>query len=251
MKTVRNYNKLVTELINLNLPYRLEIMGYVTYDEKIYPMLALKYTSKMAKKTVIITAGQHGDEPFGVTTLIKWLKQPIMFPEFNYYIFPIVNPFGYEKNYRDNGNRQDTNNDANFVKDSKVPELSILYDQFPQTADLILDIHGDTGKEQIYAYEHKSESLPSIATLALAEIDAIIPYLRAKTIYKIKVRQGVIIPPKWDVGIEGFMEKLGVSYTITIELPGKFDGQKRAEGGVTAINSILKNFKEAVCKEKE
>jgi hypothetical protein len=205
----------------------------------------------MSNKVVIITSGQHGDEPFAITTLIKWIKQPIMFPEFSYYIFPIVNPFGYEKNYRDNGNRQDTNNDINFVKDSKVPELSILYDQFPQTADLILDIHGDTGKENVYAYEHKSENLPSIVTPALVDNDVIIPYLRTKTIYGIKVTKGVIIPPKWDIGIEGFMEKLGVSYTISLELPGKFDGQKRAEGGVAIINSILKYFREAVIKEKK
>jgi predicted deacylase len=198
----------------------------------------------MANKTVIITAGQHGDEPFAVTTLLKWIKQPIIFADLNYIIFPCVNPYGYEKNCRDNGNRQDTNNDVNFVKDSKVPELAILFDQFPHTADLIIDIHGDTGKESVYMYEHKSESLASIAEKALLENDAILSYSRAKTIYKMKVNNGVVSPPKSDIGIEGFMEKLGVQYTITIELPGKYDGQKRAEGGISIINSILKNFKE-------
>jgi hypothetical protein len=243
MKTVRSYNKIVTELINLNLPYKINLIGYLSYD-KIYPMLSLKYVSKMANKTIIITSGQHGDEPFAVTTLLKWLKQPIIFPDFNYYIFPIINPFGYEKNSRNNGNRQDTNNDINFIKDSKVPELAILYEQFPQTADLILDIHGDTGKEEVYAYEHKSENLPSIAENALVENDNIIPYAKTQTIYKIPVHNGIIIPPPYDQGIELFMEKLGVSYTITLELPGKFEGQKRTEGGIKIINSILRNFKE-------
>jgi hypothetical protein len=31
---------------------------------------------------------------------------------------------------------------------------------------------------------------------------------------------------------------------MTLELPGKFDGQKRMVGGISIINSILKNFKE-------
>ena len=243
MKTVRNYNKIVTELLNLNLPYRLEIAGYVNYD-KVYPLLVLKSISKMASKTVIITAGQHGDEPFGVSTLLNWVKQPIMIADFNYYIFPVINPFGYEKNRRTNGNRQDTNNDANFIKDSKVPELGILFEQFPHTVDLILDIHGDTGKSEVYCYEHKVESLPSIAEKALTENDNLIPYLRTKTIYKVPVTNGVIVPPKEDIGIEGFLEKLGVQYSITLELPAKFDGQKRAEGGVAIINSILRHFKE-------
>jgi predicted deacylase len=243
MKIVRNYNKIVTELINLNLPYKIEIIGYLNYG-RIYPMLALKSISKMANKTIIITSGQHGDEYFAVNTLLKWIKQPIMFPEFNYFIFPICNPWGYSFDRRTNGHRQDTNNDINFVKDSKVPELGILYEQFPHTADLILDLHGDTGKDTVYCYEHKSENLPSIAEKALIENDNLLPYLRTKTIYKCPVNNGVIAPLKEDIGIEGFLEKLGVQYSLTLELPGKFDGQKRAEGGIAIINSILKNFKE-------
>jgi predicted deacylase len=244
MKIVRNYNKLITEIINLNLPYKIEIIGYVTYDNKFYPLLALKYISKMANKTIIITAGQHGDEPFAVSTLLKWIKQPILFADLNYYIFPVCNPWGYVFNRRTNGSRQDTNSDVNFVKDSKVSELAILYDQFPHTADLVLDLHGDTGKDQIYCYEHKSENLPSIAEKALIENDNLIPYLKTKTIYKIPVSNGVIVPPKEDIGIEAVLEKLGVQYSLTLELPGKFDGQKRAEGGIAIINSLLKNFKE-------
>lgn len=242
MKSIRNYNKIITEILNLNLPYRIELIGFVTYD-KIYPMIGLKSISKMANKTIIITAGQHGDESFGVSTLIKWMKQPILFSDFNYYIYPIINPFGYEKSRRTNGNRQDTNNDINFCKDSKVPELAILFEQFPQNCDLILDIHGDTGKDAVYCYEHKSENLPSIAEPALIENDTLLPYLRTKTIYKIPITNGVILPPKCDIGIEAVLEKLGVQYSLTLELPGKHDGQKRAEGGIAIINSILKNFK--------
>lgn len=245
MKSVRSYSKLVNEIINFNTIFRIEIIGYVTYFEKIYPMLALKYNSKMNNKTVILLSGNHGDEPYAVTTLLKFIKQPLNLPMFNYYIFPVINMFGYETGRRGNGNRQDTNNDVNFTKDSKVPELAILFEQYPQTADIVIDLHGDSSKEGFcYAYEHKSENLPSITEPALIENDNLIPYARTKTIYKIPVNNGVITPPKYDIGIEGFMEKLGVSYTITLELPGKYDGQKRAEGGVAIINSILKNFKE-------
>ena len=81
MKTVRSYDKLVNEIINLNIGYRIEIIGYVTYNNKIYPMLAFKSISKMSNKTIIILSGTHGDEYFAVNTLLKWLKQPIMFPE--------------------------------------------------------------------------------------------------------------------------------------------------------------------------
>jgi predicted deacylase len=251
MKETRSYNKILNEIINLNTSYRIEIIGYVNYSNKIYPMLSLKYISKMAKKTVIITSGQHGDEPYAVTTLLKFIKQPMMFSDINYFIYPICNPFGYSHSCRDNGNRQDTNNDVNFCQDSKVPELALLYDAYPSTADIIIDLHGDSSKEGFcYAYEHKPENLPSIVEPALIENDIIIPYAKTKTIYRIQVHNGVLTPPHYDQGIELFMEKLGVTYTITIELPGKFDGQKRAEGGVKIINSILRNFKTVSDKEK-
>lgn len=244
MKEIRSYDKLINEIINLSTSFRIEIIGYVTYFEKIYPMLALKYISKMNTKTIVIQAGQHGDENFAVNILLKWLKEPIKLPEFNYYIFPVINMFGYATGSRDNGNRQDCNNDSNFVKNSKVPELSILYDAFPHNADVIIDLHGDSGKENIYAYEHKSDNISSIVEPALIENDDIIPYVKTHTIYKIPVHNGVITPPKYDIGIEGVMEKLGVTYTITIEFPKKFDGQRRSEGGIKIINAILRHYKE-------
>jgi hypothetical protein len=250
-KEIRSYNKLVNEIINLNTSYRIEIIGYVTYFEKTYPMLALKYISKMSNKTIVIQAGQHGDEIPAISILLKWIKQPILFNDINFCIFPVINMFGYATGTRDNGNRQDTNNDDNFVKNSKVPELSLLYDSFPQSCDLILDLHCDSGKENIYAYEHKSDNLPSIVEPALIENDNLLPYIRTKTIYKIPVKNGVILPPTYDQGIELFMEKLGVTYTITLEFPKKYDGQKRAEGGVAIINSILKNYKQLLEKEKK
>jgi hypothetical protein len=246
-KQVRSYQRLLNEIINLNIPYKIEIIGYVSYFEKIYPIIKLENISKMAQKTVIITSGHHGEEYYTINILLKWLKQPIQIPEFNYHIFPCINPFGYSYNRRNNGNNQETNNETHFVKDSKVPELKILFEEFPRTADLVLDIHGDAGKngkKEVYMYEHKPGNLPTIAEKALLENDKLIPYLRQKTIYGSPLVNGVLVPPKYDIGLEGFLEKLGVQYSITLELPGKMEGQKRAEGGVAIINSVLRHFKE-------
>lgn len=246
MKTVRSYKKIANEIINLNIPFRIEIIGYVSYEKDIYPMFVMKNNVKTANKTIVILAGHHGDEYFAVHTLLKWLKQFNVeeFKNLNFYIYPICNPFGYSKNSRENGAKQDTNDDRHFVKDSKVQELSILYDAFPVNCELILDLHGDIGKERVYMYEHKPDNLSSIAEKVLIENNNLIPYLKQKTIYKVPVNNGVIIPPKCDIGIEGVMEKLGIEYTMTLELPGKFDGQKRMIGGVAILNSILRHFGE-------
>lgn len=254
MKKIRSYKKLVNEIINLQLPFRTEIIGYAEYGEDVYPIFEFKSTSKTAKKTIAITSGHHGDEEFAVHTLMKWLQKfnPAEFPEYNIYVYPVINPYGYETGSRDNGARQDTNNDKKFYRKSNVQELAVLFESFPVNVDLILDIHGDAGKggkDKVYMYEHKAEGLESIAEKVMIENDILIPYVRAKTIYGKPISKGVTVPPPWDIGVEGAMEALGVEYTLTLELPGKFDGQKRAVGGIAIINSVLKYYREVVAKE--
>jgi predicted deacylase len=250
MRTVRSYQKLVNEIINLQIPFRVEIIGYVQYKE-VYPMMAIRHISKTAKKNIVITSGIHGDEYYATHVLLKWLQQvnPELFNDFNFHIFPVVNPFGYSKGYRDNGARQDINKPENFVKDSKVQELAIVFEHFPLEADLVIDVHGDTGKEEVYAYEHKSENLASIAEKALLDNDSILPFIKTKTIYEIKVNNGVC-EDREESGYELGAEKLGTMYTITIELPGKCSAQIRTSGGIKIINSLLTNFKSLEIKSQ-
>jgi len=245
MRTIRNYNKLVNEVINLQTPFRVEIIGYATYGE-IYPLLSLRYASKTAKKNIIIVSGQHGEEYFAVHTLLKWISQIKIedYPSFNFYIFPIANPFGYSKGTRKNGIRQLVNNANKFYKESDVQELAILYENMPHSPDFYLDIHGDTSKSGPYCYERRPPEKPSVAEKALLENDTIFPFEKTTTIYQDKVNNGVIYTGDWDVGIEGEVANLGAEYTITLELPGKCEGQNRLNGGVAIINSILNNFRE-------
>ena len=38
-----------------------------------------------------------GNEYYTINVLLHWLRQPIMFTSnYNYYIFPVCNPYGYE-----------------------------------------------------------------------------------------------------------------------------------------------------------
>jgi predicted deacylase len=246
MKIYRSYQRLVNEIINLKIPFRIEIVGYISYEKTTYPMLAIRHIVKTATKNVVILAGQHGDEFFGVHILLKWLQQfdTKLFNNFNITIFPVINPWGYQYGERGNALDQDTNDEANFKKDSEVKELAILFDNMPLTTDMVIDIHGDVDKQKAYAYERKLDTLPSLAEISLFEAKKILPFETSKTIYKLKVNKGVIKTPACDEGIETAMEKMGTEYTITIELPGKHNSQKRTEGGIAILNSILKNYKD-------
>jgi predicted deacylase len=246
MTIYRSYQKLVNEILNLRIPFRVEIIGYVSYGKQIYPLIAIRHITKNAKKNIVIYAGQHGDEFFSVHILIKWIQQfdTKLFQNYNIFIYPIINPWGYEYNKRMNGLNQDTNDEKNFVKNSKVQELAVLFEDTPTTVDLLLDIHGDADKEKCYSYERKLDNLPSLAEIALQEIYLILPYIKSKTIYKMLLEKGVIKTPWIDEGIEVSAEKTGAEYTITLELPGKANSQKRTEGGIAFINSVLHHYAE-------
>jgi hypothetical protein len=47
------------------------------------------------------------------------------------------------------------------------------------------------------------------------------------------------------------MERLGVEYTISLELPGRANGQKRATGGIAILNSIFRNFRDLSIKDEK
>jgi len=246
MKKIRDYNKLFNEIINLNLPVKIEYIGSAQYDKEIYPMIAIKHTSKTAKKTCVIVGGAHGDEYYATRILVKFLPEinNEYLEHYNLYIFPIINPFGYSTGSRKNGARQDVSSVGNFKKDSDVQELAILYEHIPTNIDLFIDMHGDTGKHFLYAYEKKPEPMPSISEKALLEVDAILPFEKVSTIYKEKVKNGVIYKPEDDSSLEDFMEGIGVEYSIALEIPGKAEGQPRTKAGIALLHSLLKNYKE-------
>jgi len=253
MRTLRSYSKLINEIINLKIPLKVEIVDYITYD-KIFPFIIMSRISKLASENVVMVSGHHGDEYYAVHVLLKWIQQVKLenYPDFNFIIAPIINPFGYETGSRSNGNRKDTNTSKNFYKNSDVKELAILYDNLPADITLYLDIHGDTEKQGVYAYERKPDDSLSLARPALLENDVLLPYEKTNSIYRDKVEGGVITTyGDKDVGLEGVLENIGAHYTIAFELPGKVHGQKRMSGGVAIINSILTHLLKQIKKEEE
>lgn len=244
MRKVRDYLKFVNEIINLQIPFRVEVIGSVVYSNVAYPMLAIKHVQKMANYNMVINAGAHGEEAVAVRVLTKFLSEidRSYLNHFNFYIFPCTNPYGYAYDCRRNGSKQIVNNADKFMKDSEVQELGILYNQIPTHPDLFIDVHADTGKKGIYIYERKPESFDSIAKKVLQEANTIIPYEASSTIYKEKVEEGVIIKPENDRSLDDFMGSIGVEYTLTVEIPGKAAGQVQLTGGVAVLNGILKEY---------
>ena len=69
----RSYLKLVNDIVNLNIPFNISVIGFVQYD-RIYPILKLEKIDKKTKYHVVIQSGIHGDEAIAIKVLLRWLK---------------------------------------------------------------------------------------------------------------------------------------------------------------------------------
>ena len=242
----RSYLKLVNDIINLNIPFNISVIGFVQHD-RVYPIIKLEKTDKKTRYHVVIQSGIHGDEAIAIRVLLRWLKsiRPRYLKEFSFTIFPVLNPYGYAHATRRNGKHQMVNSADYWSKSYEIPELNIAGSHYPENANLFIDIHGDCGrygKTEIYAYERVAPGMPSIAMQALRENNKIIPYIKGDTIYKESCKYGVIYNPKRDRSIQDYMSDIGCECAITLEIPGKMSGINRIDGSVKVINSILKYF---------
>lgn len=244
--TRRNYINLVNDIINLNIPFHISIVGMVTYDY-IYPMLKIEHITKSSKYHVVIQSGIHGNEPESIQVVLNWLKtvNEKVLQDISFTIFPVCNPYGYVHGTRRNGQKQMVNSAHYWTKREQIPELDALAKHYPRRPSLFIDVHGDCGKygkTEIYAYERIPEGAVSPTQRALRKNNKIIPYVKSDTIYKEPCEYGVIYNPKRDDSIQDYMSDNGCECSVTLEVPGRLKGLNKIYGSVRVLDSIIQTF---------
>jgi len=246
-KPTRNYLRILNEFINIQCPFDTEIVGVINYD-KAYPFLSLHTHSKLAKWTIVINSGAHGEESIGVRVMLRFLQEfnTELLGYYNMIIFPVVNPFGYVYNCRKNGANKYGN--SGFMKEEALTEESkLIRENVPNKIDLFIDIHSDRDKNGFYIYERKRPDAKSLAESSLKELERKkMPIINSETVYQEKCVNGVIISPIKDGSMDDAMFGRGAIYSLCIEIPGKISEDQQIIGGLLLINSILKKFAEAM-----
>src|SRR5688500_7195313 len=68
-----------------------------------FPLYFVRIKPKEPVARIAISAGIHGDEPSGVLTLLSLIETfPEWLHDFELFLFPCLNPWGYEKSIRTN-----------------------------------------------------------------------------------------------------------------------------------------------------
>jgi len=245
-KPTRNYLKIINEFANTQSPFDFEILGSIHYD-KCYPFISFHTHSKLAKYNVVINSGAHGEEAVAVRVILRFLQEfnKELLSNYNFIIFPIINPFGYVYNRRKNGNNQYGNTGFNLTEEKLTPESILIKEALSNKIDLFIDVHADISKSGFYLYERKRPNKKSLAEESLKELKKNkLPILETDTVYQEKCVNGVVIQPIKDGSMDDSMFQKGAIYSLCIEIPGKIPEDSQMIGGLLLLNEILTKFKE-------
>lgn len=244
MKLKRDYQRLVNDILAKGSKIDLDVLYLknLRYGDEDYPFLMLKSYQKRAKRTAVITAGAHGDESIGIRALIEALEK-FDVDEWNFYVFPAVNPFGFRHISRKTGDGKGINR---RVGERDLPEIDLVLKNIPSKFDLFIDIHSDVDKPYVYAYERRDPKKKSLARVALQDTEDYFDIAPNSTVYEEPCKDGVVSSADGEKTMEELMFDKGATFSITVEIPGKAKEADQLRGGARLIMAILNNFGDMV-----
>ena len=220
---VRNYADVVDRIHRaIGKTDRLTVLhqAYITSSDALgkdpsHPLYCLHYAAKSADTaTFYVSAGIHGDEPAGVECAIRLIEQladgthhnffPIPLDEFNWLISPCDNPFGYERNIRENAAGLDLNrmfetpnrcSETTFIAESLLrtqPIRATIQPRHNTTIDLARDLHKDTDSAGFYLWERRASAWLPIGNAVVKNVVGMCAINREPVIEDHRNENGVI-----------------------------------------------------------
>jgi hypothetical protein len=187
----------------------------------------------------------HGDEPAGVEMLLQFLESSSPFlTQFQFSIFPLLNPWGLRLNVRHDQEQRDLNRQfqKNFAPIRAIRQ--VMNQQAPY--DLTIALHEDYDAMGYYLYE-LGPLKNSWGRKVLEKVSPLCPLdLRAK-IERFPSCQGHILRPRLR---RAFFDKIGLPEApyhfyagarrvFTLESPSEFDLSRRVRAHHRALQTLL------------
>lgn len=196
---IRDYDSLVARLENLSGKRAavVETIGRFWIPHREYPVFAVRLgVQEAGKKTVMIAAGIHGDEPAGVEAALRFVEANAdgsdLLDRFEFTVFPCNNPAGWELNTRENWQGIDLN--RQFAVRRPAPEVEIISQRLEgQCFDLVFEMHEDVDSHGFYLYEIVDDSRAPVGEAIVRAVEAAgFPVNRDECIEGLRASGGVI-----------------------------------------------------------
>lgn len=192
---------------------------------------------------VYLSTGIHGDEPAGPLAALRLLRENRWPAEVEIILLPCLNPFGFAKNKRENGQEIDLNRDYLHPQSDEI-RAHIAWLERQSTFDLCLCLHEDWESHGFYVYELNPDGKPSLAEEIVAGVEKVCPIDRSEIIEGREAHGGIIRPnldprtrTQWPESFWLIMNRTRLSYTL--EAPSDFPLATRVDALVAGVNSAL------------
>lgn len=241
-----------------------------------YPLYCLRYTAQPKNPSLIyVSAGIHGNEPAGVECAIRLIEllagnhqtnSLFPFDTYNWLISPCDNPYGYERDIRENAEGLDLN--RVFDDPTSCSETTFIVESLQQfqprhtqkqlgqnTMDkrhrlqLALDLHEDIDSSGFYLWERRrSQHLP-IGAAVVNNVETICSINREHLIEDHRNKNGVItlldrVTTKgWTRG--RYLGEQVNTRCLILETPTRLDWETRIAAHMVAIKTAIKNVSNA------
>ncbi len=195
------------------------------------------------KVRIYISTGIHGDEPAGPLAVLRLLRENQWLANAEVVLCPCLNPTGFVRNQRENGQGLDLNRDYLTLASPEVhAHVAWLEKQAP--FDLGLCLHEDWEALGFYVYELNPDQKPSLAEAIVAGVATVCPVDPSEIIEGRAAKAGIIRPshdplsrPQWPEAFWLLRHKTRLSYTL--EAPSDYPLVTRVNALVNGVNAAL------------
>jgi murein peptide amidase A len=226
-------------------------MNFEGKDHELFKLVSRPASSPYAVQvSICLVAGVHGDEPDGILAALEFARRfaasPQLVSSYLLTIYPCVNPVGYERMTRENGNGMDLNRE--FFRESHEQEVVIMERELrAHEFTGFISGHSDFESFGLYAYATGAVLSERLAKPALFQASGVIP-INTDAVIDGHPAQNGIINQKFPGSLGPLSKGASEPFDITIETPNLFALSKRVEAQAIAFETILHEYR-AVASE--
>ena len=215
-------------------------------DHELIKVVSKPSASPYATRLPIcLIAGVHGDEVDSIWAAHEFARRFCQIPElvstYALTIYPCINPTGFERMTRENGNGKDLNRE--FGRGSREVEVEIMERELGgQEFTGFISGHSDYESFGLYAYATGPVISERLAKPALFQASGIIPINTDPVIDGHPASYG-IISEKFPGSLGPLTKGKTEPFDITIETPNLFALRKRVEAQAIAFETILQEYR--------
>ncbi len=225
-----------------------ECLGHVGSPSLGYPFYRVRSQGKEARLGICLAAGVHGDEPAGVEAVVRFLEKKPRRDGIFLSAFPCLNPVGYDRGTRENGEGVDLNRQFH----ERHPPQEVLWTRQAVSKDrydLFICCHEDREANGCYLYEATRGKRPGLGPSIIAAIRDVAPIDRRPTIDDRINQGGVIRPTNWRRRETGwslalYLYRSGTPHCLILETPTSLPFEERVSLHLKALDQAGVSFLE-------